>query len=253
MVPEDSVQFSAPRWIRDQGFASWLLVGFVLIIVGVIWLLGQTSTIVMPVILAAVLSAVAAPPWTGWSTTGSRASAARSSSCSGSSPTASSSSCSSSATYPPSRATSRTNGRDPRAGDARHGRSRPARMRGPGRGTTSRHHPIWTTTRRSPRARLWARLGGVGSSPQPDRSIMEGSDVEIGAAMADQPSLRHVCDEEQPDVELPDLRMSPTRTDEAAAQRRRSIERSSCSTAARSRRPSLTRSRPRRSPRAQRS
>jgi hypothetical protein len=65
MVPEDSVQFSAPRWLRDLGFASWLLVGFVLIIVGVIWLLGQTSTIVMPVILAAVLGAVAGPA-VGW-------------------------------------------------------------------------------------------------------------------------------------------------------------------------------------------
>ena len=53
--------FSTPVWLRDLGFASWLLVGFVLIIVGVIWLLGQTSTIVMPVILAAVLGAVAVP------------------------------------------------------------------------------------------------------------------------------------------------------------------------------------------------
>jgi len=53
--------FSTPVWLRDLGFASWLLVGFVLIVVGVIWLLGQTSTIVMPVILASVLGAVAAP------------------------------------------------------------------------------------------------------------------------------------------------------------------------------------------------
>ena len=52
-------------WIRDLGFASWLLVGFVLIIVGAIWLLGQTSTIVMPVILASVLGAVAGPA-VGW-------------------------------------------------------------------------------------------------------------------------------------------------------------------------------------------
>ena len=53
--------FSCPPWLRDLGFASWLLVGFVLIVVGVIWLLSQTSTIVMPVILAAVLGAVATP------------------------------------------------------------------------------------------------------------------------------------------------------------------------------------------------
>jgi putative heme transporter len=61
MAPERGTMFSTPTWLRDLGFASWLLVGFVLIIIGVIWLLGQTSTIVMPVILAGVLGAVAAP------------------------------------------------------------------------------------------------------------------------------------------------------------------------------------------------
>jgi len=58
---ERNVQFSAPTWLRDLGFSSWLLVGFVLVIVGLIWLLGETSTIVMPVILATVLGAVAGP------------------------------------------------------------------------------------------------------------------------------------------------------------------------------------------------
>ena len=62
---ERSVRFEAPTWLRDLGFSSWLLVGFVLIILGVIWLLGQTSTIVMPVITAAVLGAVAGPA-VGW-------------------------------------------------------------------------------------------------------------------------------------------------------------------------------------------
>jgi predicted PurR-regulated permease PerM len=61
MSPERDSMFSTPVWLRDLGFASWLLVGFVLIIVGVIWLLGKTSTIVLPVILASVLGAVAAP------------------------------------------------------------------------------------------------------------------------------------------------------------------------------------------------
>src|SRR5215218_9547627 len=65
MPSESDVQFSAPTWLRSLGFASWLLVGFVLIIVGVIWLLAETSTIVMPVILAAVLGAVAGPV-VGW-------------------------------------------------------------------------------------------------------------------------------------------------------------------------------------------
>jgi putative heme transporter len=61
MASERKVQFSAPTWLRDLGFSSWLLTGFILIIVGFIWLLSETSTIVMPVILAAVLGAVAGP------------------------------------------------------------------------------------------------------------------------------------------------------------------------------------------------
>jgi predicted PurR-regulated permease PerM len=65
MESERGPQFAAPTWLRDLGFASWLLVGFVLIIIGVVWLLGQTSTIVMPVIVAAVLGAVAGPA-VGW-------------------------------------------------------------------------------------------------------------------------------------------------------------------------------------------
>ena len=52
MVSERNVQFSSPTWLRNLGFSSWLLVGFVLIVIGLIWLLGQTATIVMPVILA---------------------------------------------------------------------------------------------------------------------------------------------------------------------------------------------------------
>ena len=62
---ERNEQFAAPRWLRYLGFSSWLLVGFVLIVVGVIWLLDQTSTIVMPVLVAAVLGAVAGPG-VGW-------------------------------------------------------------------------------------------------------------------------------------------------------------------------------------------
>jgi putative heme transporter len=61
MDSERSPRFSSPTWLRNLGFSSWLLAGFVVIIVGVIWLLGQTSTIVMPVIFAAVVGAVAGP------------------------------------------------------------------------------------------------------------------------------------------------------------------------------------------------
>ena len=65
IVTEQNVQLGIPTWLRRLGFSSWLLVGFVLIIVGLIWLLGQTSTIVVPVIVAAVLGAVAGPA-VGW-------------------------------------------------------------------------------------------------------------------------------------------------------------------------------------------
>jgi predicted PurR-regulated permease PerM len=65
MSSDRDVQFAAPTWLRDLGFTSWLLVGFVLIILGVVWLLDQTSTIVMPVVTAAVLGAVAGPA-VGW-------------------------------------------------------------------------------------------------------------------------------------------------------------------------------------------
>jgi len=65
MTPERDVQFSTPKWLRDLGFSSWLLVGFVLVIVGLIWLLGETATIVGPVIVATVLGAVAGPA-VGW-------------------------------------------------------------------------------------------------------------------------------------------------------------------------------------------
>jgi predicted PurR-regulated permease PerM len=61
MATERGSMFSAPTWLRDLGFGSWLLVGFVLIILGLVWLLDQTSTIVMPVVLALVLGAVAGP------------------------------------------------------------------------------------------------------------------------------------------------------------------------------------------------
>ena len=65
MTTEQGEQLGIPTWLKRLGFSSWLLVGFVLIIVGLIWLLNQTSTIVMPVLVAAVLGAVAGPA-VGW-------------------------------------------------------------------------------------------------------------------------------------------------------------------------------------------
>jgi predicted PurR-regulated permease PerM len=53
--------FAAPRWLRDLGRASWLLVGLFLLLAGVVWLLGTTQTIVGPVVVAAIIATVAAP------------------------------------------------------------------------------------------------------------------------------------------------------------------------------------------------
>lgn len=47
--------------MRDLGFSSWLLVGAGAALVGAIWLLAQTQTIVMPVIVAGIIASVASP------------------------------------------------------------------------------------------------------------------------------------------------------------------------------------------------
>src|SRR5947208_16232198 len=38
--------FVAPPWLRDAGVVAWLLVGIVLVLVGAVWLLALTNTIV---------------------------------------------------------------------------------------------------------------------------------------------------------------------------------------------------------------
>ena len=53
--------FRAPDWLRDLGAASWLLIGFLLFLAGLVWLLALTSTIVMPVLTASIIAAVASP------------------------------------------------------------------------------------------------------------------------------------------------------------------------------------------------
>src|SRR3954449_699082 len=57
--------FAAPRWLRDVGFTAWLLVGVALFLVGAVWLLSLTETIVLPVIAAGVIASVASP-LVGW-------------------------------------------------------------------------------------------------------------------------------------------------------------------------------------------
>ena len=51
--------FAAPVWLRDAGFTAWLLVGVVVLLAGVVWLATLTQVILVPVIVAGVISAVA--------------------------------------------------------------------------------------------------------------------------------------------------------------------------------------------------
>jgi putative heme transporter len=53
--------FAAPRWLQDLGTSAWLAVGVTLFVVGMVWVLSLTQTIVTPVITAAVVAAVASP------------------------------------------------------------------------------------------------------------------------------------------------------------------------------------------------
>jgi predicted PurR-regulated permease PerM len=57
--------FATPRWLRDMGLTAWLLVGVTLLLVGAVWLLSLTHTIVLPVITAGVVASVASP-LVGW-------------------------------------------------------------------------------------------------------------------------------------------------------------------------------------------
>jgi predicted PurR-regulated permease PerM len=57
--------FSAPRWLRDLGRMSWLLVGVGAFLIGAIWLLALTQTIVLPVVAATIIAAVLSPVM-GW-------------------------------------------------------------------------------------------------------------------------------------------------------------------------------------------
>jgi predicted PurR-regulated permease PerM len=60
-LTELSRVFLAPRWLRDLGFASWLLTGVAALLFGLVWLAGQASTIIQPVLVGMILATVAAP------------------------------------------------------------------------------------------------------------------------------------------------------------------------------------------------
>jgi predicted PurR-regulated permease PerM len=60
-VGQLSSMFTPPRWLRDVGRTSWLLVGFFALLAGVVWLLGTMHTIVGPVVAATIVATVTAP------------------------------------------------------------------------------------------------------------------------------------------------------------------------------------------------
>ena len=56
-----STTFATPHWLRDLGRTSWALVGVTALLIAVTWVLGQTSTIVVPVVGGLVVATVAVP------------------------------------------------------------------------------------------------------------------------------------------------------------------------------------------------
>ena len=53
--------FAAPRWLRDLGRMSWLLLGFLLLLGVLGWLLATTNTIVGPVVAGTIVATVTGP------------------------------------------------------------------------------------------------------------------------------------------------------------------------------------------------
>jgi predicted PurR-regulated permease PerM len=53
--------FVVPDWLRNIGLMAWLLVGVAIFLVGAVWLAALTDVIVVPVIVAAIVAAVAGP------------------------------------------------------------------------------------------------------------------------------------------------------------------------------------------------
>jgi predicted PurR-regulated permease PerM len=53
--------FAPPQWLEDLGLLAWFLVGLGLVLFGLIWILGEISTIVSPVVAGTIIAAVAGP------------------------------------------------------------------------------------------------------------------------------------------------------------------------------------------------
>jgi putative heme transporter len=53
--------FEPPPWVRELGLLAWFLVGVGVALFGLIWILGVTSTIVVPVVVGGIVAAVGGP------------------------------------------------------------------------------------------------------------------------------------------------------------------------------------------------
>jgi predicted PurR-regulated permease PerM len=62
---ELSAVFSAPRWLRNLGILSWLLVGVGALLAALVWLVGATGQITGPVLIGFVVASVASPAVAG--------------------------------------------------------------------------------------------------------------------------------------------------------------------------------------------
>jgi predicted PurR-regulated permease PerM len=59
-VPGDAA-FQVPEWLRRFGFASWMLIGIALAVLGLIYVITRLSTIVVPTLFAVLLGATFLP------------------------------------------------------------------------------------------------------------------------------------------------------------------------------------------------
>ena len=163
--------FSAPMWLRDLGLLAWFLVGVGILLVGVIVLLGLTSTIVVPVTVGAILATVAGPLVTeAPAPPCARALPVQRSCCSGSSRSASSSCSSSSAGSTSNRTRSRTSlseAVDTIEGWVERSRRRRDIRRDGRRDERERRSPGRRCSRASPRASRGSRRSSSSSRSRP--------------------------------------------------------------------------------------
>jgi predicted PurR-regulated permease PerM len=60
-IDELATVFAPPRWLEDIGRTSWLFVGAFALLVGIMWFLAATYTIVGPVVVGTVIATVTMP------------------------------------------------------------------------------------------------------------------------------------------------------------------------------------------------